>query len=157
MSNARGRIRLISTDGTTRSVKVLDAAGDEIKWGETGLLGVEVEPLEPNGFVNIRLELSRVDLDLEGTVYVAGNDLTREALRVTDGEEGLQPLLRYMNSIPEMMPWDDVPEECRIVFWGRWRLSTGDKTPFDEWDAAKGVQDKAKYGQMRAQAAKPDI
>jgi hypothetical protein len=150
MKKERGRIRLISTDGLTRSVRILDAAGDEIKWGETLLVGVELDPLEPNGTVNITLELRRVDLDLEGIAYVRGNSLTLKALAETAGEEGLQPLLRYMNSIPVTMPWDQVPEDCRIVFWAKRRLLTGDKTPFDEWDEAKRLEDHAKYGAQRA-------
>lgn len=61
-----GRVRIIS-DGTANNTKVLDANGDPIKWGTSGLVMVEILPIKPNGIVTAVFTVKFVELDVDAT------------------------------------------------------------------------------------------
>jgi hypothetical protein len=62
------RARIITQGGTTAGLKVLDANGDPIKWGLTGLVRIDIEPLVVDGMVTATLTVRGIDLDLDAAV-----------------------------------------------------------------------------------------
>lgn len=62
--SARKRIRIIS-NGTAESTRVIDAAGDPIKWGASGLIKLEIAPITAEGIVTAVLTVGLVALDVD--------------------------------------------------------------------------------------------
>jgi hypothetical protein len=58
------RVRIIS-DGTAQGTKVLDANGDPVKWGGSGLVEIEILPINNNGLVAAKFTVNFVELDVD--------------------------------------------------------------------------------------------
>jgi hypothetical protein len=69
-----GRIRIIS-DGTARTTHVLDAKGDKIKWGSSGLTKIEILPIMPDGIVEAVFTVQFVAVDIEGVAILHDKEI----------------------------------------------------------------------------------
>lgn len=56
------RTRIVAVGGIARDVKILDAAGNPIDWGGTGVSKVTIDPIDPDGIIRATLTLEFVDL-----------------------------------------------------------------------------------------------
>jgi hypothetical protein len=58
------KVRIVS-DGTPQGTRVLDACGDPIKHGHTGIIRIEIEPITANSVVKATITFEDVFLDID--------------------------------------------------------------------------------------------